>query len=211
MGFYCSRCSVFHPKSWLSRPETILLQVNREQQESHVVVNQGIPENLCFGFASYSITAHVPESLPWSPPSASKSNWRGFCCFNSSLLLMGGRTGVGGGSGEKSTQVVLYEFGVVFSLFSFFNNFIFGECHFFLFPENTEVHTLLVLQNTQGHKSSPEYRIHLLNLWQWLARKNIHHQSTSVLLFLQIFISTLQVKSIVQWRTLIYCSWGLFF
>lgn len=31
-------------------PETILLQVNREQQESDVEVSQGIPENLCLVF-----------------------------------------------------------------------------------------------------------------------------------------------------------------
>lgn len=44
--------------------ETILLQVNREQHKSDVVVSQGVPENLCFGFPSYSISAHVPECAP---------------------------------------------------------------------------------------------------------------------------------------------------
>lgn len=78
---------------------------------------------------------------------------------------MGKGAGVGGGSEEKSLQVVLYEFGVVIlSCMFVFNNFILGECHFFLFSENTEVHTLLVIQNTQGHKFSCEYSTHLLNL-----------------------------------------------
>lgn len=85
--------------------------------------------------------------------------------FNSNLLLMGRGAGVGGGPGEKSVQVVLYEFGVVvLSCLFVFNNFILGECHFFLFSENAEVHTHLVIQNTQSHKFSCEYRTHLLNV-----------------------------------------------
>lgn len=55
-------------------PETILWQVNRNQQDSDVVVSQGIPENLCFGFSSYSISAHVPECAPQPPPYASESD-----------------------------------------------------------------------------------------------------------------------------------------
>lgn len=45
-------------------PGTILLQVNREQQQSDMVVRQDVPENLYFNFSSYSIRAHVHEFVP---------------------------------------------------------------------------------------------------------------------------------------------------
>jgi len=68
-------------------PKTILLQVNREQQEWDVVACLGIPENLSFFFLQYQHTCTY-ESVSRFSPSSSESNWRSFCCFISKLFWM---------------------------------------------------------------------------------------------------------------------------
>lgn len=63
--------------------------------------------------------------------------------FNSNLLLMGRGAGVGGGPGEKSLQVVLSEFGVVF-LSCLFSIILFLVSAIFSFSLKTlrSIHTL---------------------------------------------------------------------
>lgn len=64
---------------------------------------------------------------------------------------MGRGQGLGVGQGRKTYSWCFMSLGVVFLLICLFQKFHFW-CNFFLFSENTEVHTLLVLQNTQGYK-----------------------------------------------------------